>query len=97
MNLYDKNSKRYLKIDNLFRELIMNNVSGYNELSESEKELFDNTYKKHLSSLNEKERVSYFETNLCKVDNNVELVKVHFKNGDRFIYIDDYHWIKLSK
>lgn len=94
--LLNKRGKQLIYVKNLFRELSMNNVSGYSELNDKEKDLFDVTYKKHLASLDEEERISYLENNLDKVDNKVNVVKVHFKNGERYIYLDGYQWFKLS-
>lgn len=95
-NLYQK-SKQCFSINNLFRELSMNNVIGYDELSEAEKDFFDQMYKKHLSSLREEERASYRDTNLYKVENGVRAVKVQFDNGDCFLYIEDGQYIKLTR
>lgn len=80
----------------MFREFSMESVNGYNKLSNTQKALFDTTYKKHLSSMSMEERIHYSEYNVVKIEPGNNVVKVYFNIGNCFIYSPDYTWLKLS-
>ena len=79
----------------MFREFSMTGVKGYNELSNLQKSMFDATYKKHLSSMSADKRINYTENNLQKIEGEISLIMVYFKNGESFIYLQDNKWVKL--
>lgn len=80
---------------NMFREFSMSVVQGYNTLSNIQKRLFDLTYKGHLSSLPINDRTNYLEYNIEKIITKPNVLKVYFKNGERFVYSEDFTWINI--
>lgn len=80
--------------NNIFREISMTNVKGYENLREKQKDLFDQWYKAHLSSMEYKIRQDYTESHLVKVDWNRRnrSFTVYFDNGTVFLY--SYNGIK---
>lgn len=84
------------KVQNLLRAFCLEYITGYNELSASQKDSFDLTYKKHLSSIHEKERIPYTEKYIKRIDGNIGAIKVHFENGDRYVYLPECKWIKVT-
>jgi len=87
-----------VKVLNMFRDFSMTNVSGYNSLSGLQKDIFDNTYKKHISSMNMDKRNNYSEENIKHIekDRNNNL-KVYFKNGECFTYLRERIWIPSNE
>jgi len=83
-------------VSNMFREFTMNYVEGYRDLPNCLKDLFDCTYKKHLSSITENKRYPYTENYLEKVEGEKTIIKVYFKNGDYFLYLPKNKWIKVN-
>ena len=84
-----------VKVLNMFREFSMTNVSGYNKLSNLQKNIFDNTYKKHISSMNMDIRNNYSEDNIKHIEKDrSNNLKVYFKNGECFTYIQGGIWMK---
>src|SRR5690625_4879387 len=90
-----KRIRSKISVQNLFREFSLKNIEGYQTLTESEKNLFDRTYRKHLMSLDEKDRKFFAENQLKKFENDLTLIKVSFKNGDSYLYLQGHDWIKI--
>ena len=86
-----------MKVKNMFRELSMANVTGYTNLPNWQKDLFDETYKKHLSSMSIEKRTFYTENYIKKIEGEKSLVKVFFQNKDCFFYLPGEQWVKVSK
>lgn len=84
------------QIANLLREFCFKGIVGYNALSEKQKNLFDETYRSHIASLREEKRALYSENNLEKVDGNVSVVLVLYKNGDKYLYVDGERWVQVK-
>lgn len=87
------------KILNMFREFSMNYIQGYQQLTDEQKDMFDRTYKKHLASMSIDKRKEYAEDTILKIKAGTEenILKVHFKNGDCFIYFSNYQWVRVPK
>ncbi|MHA6250420.1 hypothetical protein [Oceanobacillus sp. CAU 1775] len=85
-----------VKVINLFRELSMKDVEGYEELTLSQKNIFDKTYKEHLQSMTRKRRLRYTEDHIVSVEGDLKIVKVNFDTDEWYIYLQDNKWIKIS-
>lgn len=77
----------------------MQHINGYDRLSIEEMDLFDTTYKKHLSSMKLEERINYSENNIQKIEvkrieEGVSLLKVYYKD-EVFVYLPGHKWIKV--
>jgi len=83
------------KVLNMFREFSMKNVSGYNELTDFQKSIFDKTYKKHLSSMRMVNRIKYTENHIIKIEAEISILKVYFDHGECFIYMSENKWMKV--
>src|SRR5690625_4389729 len=81
---------------NMFREFTLLNVEGYKELPIWQKDMFDATYKKHLSSLSLEEKISYTENHIKKVEGEKSIIKVYFDNDECFFYLPGHQWVKVS-
>lgn len=79
---------REMKVKNLFRELSMMNVEGYEKLTDEQKDLFDQTYKSHVAMMGADMRKKHTEEHIEKVewDKSAKCLKVHFDNGDWYHY-----------
>jgi len=84
------------KVSNMFREFSMKHIDGYSKLPLWQKDLFDATYKKHLSVMQEKERIKYTENCIKKIEGEISAVKVYFDNGDYYIYLLENRWEKVA-
>src|SRR5690625_4316589 len=84
------------KVSNMFRELSMNYVEGYNDLTDYLKDLFDNTYKKHLLSIKPNRRHNYSIRNIEKIKGEKYYVNVYYRNGNIFIYLIGNRWVKVN-
>lgn len=84
-----------VKVINMFREFSMVNVTGYIDLPDWQKDLFDATYKKHLSSMEINERIHYTESQIVKIEGEESIIKVYFQNGDCFFYLPGEKWVKM--
>ena len=74
----------------------MKSVKGYHKLYNKQKKLFDETYKKHLVSLDAEERVDYMESQLREVSAEaINIIRVSFNNGKSFLYLKDNKWTEL--
>lgn len=83
-----------VKVLNMFRSFTMEHVDGYPSLSDWQKDLFDTIYKKHVASLPLNERNEYTEECIERVEAEVSIIKVFFKNGERFLYLPEHTWVK---
>ena len=83
------------KVLNMFREFSMKDVQGYDELTNGQKDLFDKTYKKHLSSMQRKRRLKYTESHVQRIEAEISILKVYFDHGDCYIYLPDNKWVKV--
>lgn len=83
------------KVLNMFRSFTMEHIDGYSNLSEWQKDLFDTIYKKHIASLPFDERNEYTEECIKCVEAEVSIIKVYFKNGERFLYLPEKTWVKI--
>jgi len=83
-----------VKVLNMFREFSMEHVEGYKELSNWQKDMFDTVYKKHLSYMHMKERINYTEGRIKRIEGEVSILKVHFDNGDSYLYLPENKWVK---
>lgn len=79
----------------MFRAFTMESVNGYNLLSDTHKNMFDETYKKHLSSMDLVERRRYSENNVIKIEAEISVLRVYFNHGESFIYMHDHKWVKI--
>jgi len=79
----------------MFRDFSMMSINGYEQLSNWQKNMFDDIYKKHIVSLKEQQREKYSESNIDKIEGEISILKVSFKNGDCFIYLPEKTWIKV--
>jgi len=86
---------KMVKVINMFREFTMFNVSGYIELPDWQKDLFDATYKKHLSSMEINERICYTENQIAKIVGEESIIRVYFQNKDCFFYLPGKKWVKM--
>ncbi len=68
-------------VSNLFRELGMQHVKGYDKLSDWHKNLFDRMYKKHIASLQGHVARLYSEQNIVEIKSGLGYVKVYFRHG----------------
>ena len=89
-----------MKVNNMFREFSLGHIDGYANLSNTEKELFDITYKQHLSSMPMEERVYYLENHLKKIEKKkiegqVSILKTYFTH-EVYLYLPGSKWIKIS-
>jgi len=82
------------KVLNMFREFTMKRIEGYKKLSNRQKDMFDQIYKKHLSSMSFEERRKYTESCIEKVEGEVSIIKVYFKSGECYLYLPGNKWIK---
>lgn len=75
-------------IENLFRELSMVKVKGYDKLTEEQKELFDQTYKAHLSMMGADMRKKHTDEHIKEVkwDEGEKCLKVYFDHGEWYHY-----------
>lgn len=71
----------------------MMNVKGYAQLTDEQKQLFDETYKAHLSMMGNDTKAKHQEQNIeeIKWDKNKKCLKVYFDNGDWYHY-EDCKW-----
>lgn len=85
------------KISNLFRELTMEHIKGYSNLSDKQKNIFDTTYKRHLSSMSINKRMKFTENRIkeIKIGEEITIIKVYFDHGECFIYFRNYRWMKV--
>ena len=83
-------------VKNLFRELSMAEVKGYNNLSECQKDIFDTVYKRHLSSMSSDKRVCYSEKYLEEIQIDSDDLAIYFNNGKCFKYKRNKTWQKIS-
>jgi len=84
-----------VKVLNMFREFSMKDVEGYDELTNEQKDMFDKTYKKHLSSMQRELRLAYTESHVQRIEGEISVLKVYFDNGDCYIYLPEYKWVKV--
>ncbi|WP_018392462.1 hypothetical protein [Bacillus sp. 37MA] len=72
----------------------MNEIKGYNELTEVQRKLFWLVQRKHLSSMSPGERDKYGTGNIQKVNWNTQdaCVEVHFVDGKWWIYASNGTW-----
>lgn len=56
-----------INVSNMFRAFSMKHIKGFKALSSYQKDLFDSTYKKHIFSLNKKNRSFYTESHIKKL------------------------------
>lgn len=84
-------------VKNLFRDLSMSGVRGYDELSEQEKDIFDAVYKRHVASMNQKRRFYFSENHIEEVQTNSGDIAVYFNNGHCFKYKKNRTWKKFDK
>lgn len=89
------------KIKNLFRELSMKNVDGYVELTNYEKDYFDEIYKIHLSSFeSHKDFKRHTDQHIKRVQKSKtsNCLNVHFNTGKHYIYnLNVKHMIDNNK
>jgi|SRR5690625_369257 len=88
--------RKVRKVFNMFRELSMNYVEGYNELTDNLKDLFDSTYKNHLLSIEPNRRHNYSIRNIEKIEGEKYYVNVYYRNGNIFIYLIGNRWVKVN-
>ncbi|WP_217588060.1 hypothetical protein [Lentibacillus saliphilus] len=74
----------------------MSHIDGYKNLTQRQKGLFDDVYKKHLSSLQMQERLNYVEDQLAKVEADIGDINVYFKHGETYKYRRDGTWFKMD-
>lgn len=84
-------------VANMFREFSMEAVRGYNQLTYSQKNLFDSTYKEHLSSISLDERRRYSEYNIVRISQVSNYIKVQFACGEAFLYLQNGRWMESPK
>lgn len=82
-----------MKVGNLFKELSMMNVKGYDKLKDWQQHMFDTIYKRHLSAMGMDLRKNYTEEHLKEIQ-SVELghLNVYFDNGEWFKYFKNGTW-----
>lgn len=85
-----------VKVLNMFREFSMERVKGYNKLPNWQKDLFDATYKKHLSSIPIEDRTNFAEYRIKGIVGERSVIKVYFDNGDCYFYLPGNQWVKVS-
>lgn len=83
-------------VKNLFREISMSNIKGYEELTEQQKDTFDTVYKQHVSSLDSERRLYFTEENIEEIKAGNKHLNVYFSNGQGFKYKRNNTWEKLS-
>lgn len=85
--------------DNLFRQLSMKHVQGYESLPDSCKELFDTVYKRHLASMDKKTRREHTDEHILKVkrDLTYDCLIVYFKNGNKYKYWKNNSWDPIKR
>ena len=83
-----------VKVFNMFREFSMEHVEGYTKLPKWQKNMFDITYKKHLSSMPIEERIIYTENHIKRVEGEISLLKVYFENEGCYLYLPENKWVK---
>lgn len=69
-------------------------MKGYDKLTDQLKELFNNTYIRHLESMGYGEREKYANQNIKEIkwDNRERCLKVYFKNGEWYKYFTNGTW-----
>lgn len=82
------------KVRNMFRELSMRYIDGYNKLPIYKKDLFDKTYKKQLASMSLIEQANYREDKITKIETEANGIKVYFNNRDCYLYLPENNWVK---
>ena len=83
--------------NNLFRDLSMRHVIGYQSLSSAKKDLFDTVYNLHLSSMDPATRREHTDEHIHQVkwDPLSDCLIVTFKNGNRYKYWENKTWDKV--
>ncbi|MFD1363177.1 hypothetical protein [Lentibacillus salinarum] len=76
------------KVENLFRGLSMENIEGYNVLTDKQKELFDQTYKAHVFMMDPEMRKQHTEEHIKEIrwNENEQCLRVYFDNGEWYHY-----------
>lgn len=82
-----------LKVSNLFRELSMMNIRGYSNLSDWQKDIFDDCFKNHTFSLSDNFKKHYTEEYIMwvKWDESNRRLEVRFKD-DFYYYFPNRKW-----
>lgn len=84
--------------NNLFRQLSMKDVKGYDNLPNRKKELFDKVYNLHLSSMDERKRRMHTDEHIHKVEWDFlnDCLRVTFKNGNIYKYWKNETWDQIK-
>ncbi len=90
---YDQLLKEQREVMNRLNKSDISHVKGYFSLTEIQRKLFLETYKKHLSAMGTVARQKYMPQHLkeVKYDNEDNTVNVYFEN-DWYHYATDHTW-----
>ena len=64
-------------------------IKGYKKLTDNQKKIFDETYKKHQSCLGDKLKEQYTPVSVKELGTKL---KVIFKNGEWLHYTSNHEW-----